>query len=327
MRYRHLGRTGLVVSELGFGASAIGGAKYGNSYGPTNDATSIAAVRESLEFGCTFFDTADVYGHGHSEELLGRALRAAGKLNEVVIATKVGGNFYDGRPVLDFSAGHILRAIDASLHRLGRDYVDLYQLHNPPVEVIEDGSAFETMQLLKTSGKIRDFGVSVNAVSEGAAVISKRLPATIQLPYNLLSQLDPENGEEKLFAEARQACIGVIAREPLANGFLSGKHKRDTQYGPGDMRAQWPIDERRLRIELVEALRFLEQPGVTLTQAALRFTLDEADITTTIVGIKTPAQVKENFSATRLASFEHLFNRATMRGLITDGQVDRPVFQ
>src|SRR5688572_29331288 len=132
MKYNSLGKTGLVVSELGFGAFGIGGNQYGNSYGRTSDNESAEAILLALDLGCNFFDTADVYGRGHSEIILGRALRSAKKLNEVVIATKGGCNFGGERLFLDFSSRYLKNAVDASLRRLNRDYIDLYQLHNPP---------------------------------------------------------------------------------------------------------------------------------------------------------------------------------------------------
>ena len=136
VRYRTLGRTGIRVSEVGFGAWGIGGNAHGNSYGPTEDATSIAAVRRAIDLGCTFFDSADVYGWGHSEEVLGEAL--ADCRQDVVIATKVGGDFYHGGVRLNFDPGYIAFALDRSLQRLRTDHVDVYQLHNPPLEMTGD---------------------------------------------------------------------------------------------------------------------------------------------------------------------------------------------
>lgn len=301
MRYRRLGKTNLTVSELGFGAWPIGGSQYGNSYGPTDDAVSIEAVCTAADLGCNFFDTADVYGHGHSESILGQALRQSGKLNDAVIASKVGANFSNGNTVLDFSRQHITHAIEASLRRLGRDYLDLYQLHNPSLQIIQDGQVFETLDSLKASGKIRHYGVSIHTVAEGLACIENGKAETLQVAYNLFSLLQPETSPEQLFPQITRHNLGLIAREPLDNGFLSGKHRVDTTYGPGDVRGEWPIADRKLRISLAESLRYLEQPGVSLAQAALRFVLDEPAITTTIVGIKTPEQARENFEAVNLS--------------------------
>ena len=159
MKTRILGGTNIEVSEVGFGAWAIGGNAHGNSYGPTDDTVSVRAIEEALDLGCTFFDTADVYGHGHSEHLLGATLGKRRK--DVVIATKVGNDFYGSRPRLDFSKDYIRTALENSLARLGTSYVDIYQLHNPPHGAIRDGSVFELLNRLKEEGKIRASGISI----------------------------------------------------------------------------------------------------------------------------------------------------------------------
>lgn len=308
MKYRTLGRTGLQVSELGFGAWAIGGNQHGNSYGSTNDQTSVRAIKQALEMGCNFFDTADVYGFGHSEELVGRGLQEAGKLNEVYIASKVGGNFYNpgGRVTTDFSPKHIRFALEQTLKRLGRDYLDLYQLHNPSRPLIEDGQIFTALDELKAEGKIRFYGVSIHSVAEGLACLKTGKPDTIQVVYNIYSLVQSDNPAEQLFPQAQDKNVGVIVREPLANGFLTGKQRLDTTYEAGDIRASWPSNYRSFKIRIAEALRFLEQRNPagqvtrSLTEAALRFTLDEPAISTVIVGVKTPDQVTENFVASDL---------------------------
>src|SRR3990172_10818282 len=160
MRYRTLGRTGLRVGEVGFGAWAIGGNAHGNSYGPTEDATSLAAVRRAVELGGTLFDSADVYGWGHSEEVLGEALNE--RRDGVQIATKVGGDFYHGGVRIDFSAGYLAFALDRTLARLRTDHVDLYQLHNPPLSLIGDPETYEALDRLQAENKIRHYGVSVH---------------------------------------------------------------------------------------------------------------------------------------------------------------------
>lgn len=306
MRTKRLGKTGLLVSELGFGGFAIGGERSGNSYGATDDSTSLAAIRTSLEHGCTFFDTADVYGYGKSEELIGRALRDAGCLDDVVIAGKVGGNFDSGRTVPDFSRRHITAAIDASLRRLGRDHLDLYQLHDPPLAAIRRGEAFEVLDELVAAGKIRHHGASIHRVEEGEACLGAAVVKAIQMTYNLFSLLEPELSPMPLFGATARHDVGLIARQPLAAGFLSGRHDRETVYENSDLRGQWPPRLRRVYLTLADALRHLERPEASLAQVALRFTLDEPAIATTIVGIKTPEQARENFAATKLPSFEQL---------------------
>lgn len=308
MQYRTLGRTGLKVSELGFGAWAIGGNQHGNSYGSTDDATSVAAVTRAVEQGCNFFDTADVYGFGHSEELLAQGLQEAGKLNDVIIATKVGGNFYSGKTVTDFSTGYVKVALEQTLRRLKRDYIDLYQLHNPSRPFIENGQIFEVMEELKAAGKIRHYGVSIHTVAEGLACIKNGKPDTIQIVWNMFSLSQSENPAEDLFPLALEKNIGVIAREPLANGFLAGTQRMDTQYEPGDIRATWPVNYRSYKIRLAENLRFLErrqdsgQEPRSMAQAAIRFALDAPAVSTVICGMKTAQQVDENFYASSIAA-------------------------
>jgi len=151
MYYRTLGSTDLVISELGFGAFGIGGNRHGNSYGSTDDTESIRAIHRALELGCTFFDTANVYGHGHSELLIGMALRKAGEFRNVVVATK-GGCRYDVPGGQDFSPEHLTAAVEASLRRLGRETIDLYQLHNPSFHLLREGTIFHALDELRSSG-------------------------------------------------------------------------------------------------------------------------------------------------------------------------------
>src|SRR6201997_2800735 len=213
MRYRTLGSTGLKVSEVGFGAWAIGGNTHGNSYGPTDDEVSIGAIQKAVELGCNFFDTADVYGHGHSEEVLGAALD--GIRSDVIIATKVGGNFYNravnpllipritaalGRPLADvapdaalpvthdacFSPSYLRFAVEQSLRRLRTDYIDLLQLHNPTLGLIADPETYGVLDELKAEGKIRFYGVSVHPPEEGLAAVEVTRPDTVQIVYNIV---------------------------------------------------------------------------------------------------------------------------------------------
>ena len=224
MKYRVLGKTGLKVSEVGFGAWAIGGNAYGNSYGPTDDKLSLAAIGRALELGCNFFDTADVYGHGHSEELLGQALR--GHRSEVIIATKVGGDFYHGTPRMNFNPDYLEFALGKSCERLGTDCIDLYQLHNPPIQLIKDGRVFKILERLKASGKIRHYGISIHDPQEGLLAMRAGELEAIQVAFNILRQ----EAKNQLFREATKNNVGIIAREPLANGFLAGKLKSESTF-------------------------------------------------------------------------------------------------
>ena len=291
MKYRVLGKTGLKVSEVGFGAWAIGGNAHGNSYGPTDDEQSLAAIGRALQLGCNLFDTADVYGHGHSEELLGQALRNC--RSEVIIATKAGGDFYHGTPRMNFNSDYLEFALGKSCERLGTDYVDLYQLHNPPVQLIKEGRVFKILDRLKASGKIRHYGISIHDPQEGLLAMRAGELGAIQVAFNILRQ----EAKNQLFRETTKNNVGVIAREPLANGFLAGKLKAESTFPKGDIRHNFPSDYISQLTLATDQLRFLESNTRTLAQAALRFILDHKDISTVIPGAKTPDQVDEDLAS------------------------------
>ncbi len=321
MNTRVLGRTGLQVSEIGFGGWAIGGNAFGNSYGPTDDAESKRAVRRACDLGCTFFDTADVYGHGHSEEVLGEALQ--GLRDKVIVATKVGGNFYNrdihpllreriaqavGRPLeeieggatltvthdVNFTAPYVRFAVERSLARLRTDYIDVLQLHNPPINLISTMETYEVLEQLKREGMIRFYGVSVHPPEEGIAAVNATMPDTVQIVYNLARR----EAEDAFFPAARVANVGVIAREPLANGFLTGKYAPDSTWERGDIRARMPRPYVAQLTALGQRVKELaEKSGLSAAQLALKFVLDRTDIACAIVGMKTVQHVDDNLNA------------------------------
>jgi len=291
MHTRTLGRTGLTVSEIGFGAWAIGGNAHGNSYGPTDDRESISAVRRAVDLGVKFFDTADVYGWGHSEELLGEALE--GRRDDVILATKVGGDFYHGGVRMNFDPGYVAFALDRSLKRLRTDRVDVYQLHNPPAEMMGDPATYETLESLKAEHKIDHYGVSVHEPSEALLCLEAGRPEVLQIPFSLFRQ----EWIDDFFGEARRAGIGVIAREPLGNGFLSGTIRPDARFPSGDIRHHWPPSMIAGRATAASRLSFLAGPERTMAQAALRFVLSFPEVSVTIPGSKTVAQLEENVAA------------------------------
>ena len=298
MKYKKLGETGLEVSEVGFGAWAIGGNAFGNSYGSTDDATSMKAIEKALDLGCNFFDTADLYGHGHSEELLGKAFK--GKRDRVIIATKVGGDFYqEGQVQANFQPNYIRFALEESLKRLQTNYIDLYQLHNPPFPSIQHGSIFETFEKLQQEGKIRHYGISIFHPQEGLEAIKKSPLASIQMVYNLFTQDTVEMLKEGM--EGKN--IAIIAREPLANGFLSGNYTRDSQFEEGDIRRNMPEIYRDTILHAISKLSFLTEDGKrSMVQAALRFVLDDPNVSVVIPGAKTPEQVEGNISVADMPS-------------------------
>lgn len=315
MHYRRLGRTDLQVSEVGFGAWAIGGNKHGHSYGPTDNAASLKAIAKALELGCTFFDTADIYGHGLSEKLLGQALQK--RRQECVIATKVGNDFYHGPVHQNFDPDYIRTAVDKSLERLRTDYVDLYQLHNPPLMMLQRGEHYAVLEELKQAGKIRYYGVSVHDAYEGEMAIRTGKPDAIQVVYNLLRS----DAREELFPLAQEHDIGLIVREPLASGMLTGKYSADTTFPDGDIRAAWPHEYMVMQVQLVDKLRGLAIAGQrTLAQTALRFVLDAAAVSVVIPGTKSVAQAEENCTASHVPGLTAA-ERETIQEVL-DGSMD-----
>lgn len=302
MNYRKLGKSDLVLSELGFGAFGISGSAFSDSYGPTNDANSLQAIYAALELGCNFFDTADVYGCGHSETLIGEALSNNSLGKDTVIATK-GGCRLDHPGQQDFSREYLFSAVEGSLRRLRRQYIDLYLLHNPSAELISDGEIFDTLERLQRDGKIRYGGISVHSADEGLASIQHPACSVVQIVFNLFSHLHPERAADGLLGAIADTGVGLIAREPLANGFLARRHTIHEEFSVGDTRAELTETERRLRIVLAESLRPNWSGAPTSAQLALRYVLDEPLVSTAIVGIKTKAQVEENFGSTEIAPF------------------------
>lgn len=304
MRYRRLGRTDLQVSEVGFGAWAIGGNQHGHSYGPTDNAESLRAIARALELGCTFFDTADVYGHGLSEKLLGQALQK--RRHDCVIATKVGNDFYHGPFHQNFDSDYIRLAVDKSLERLRTDYIDVYQWHNPPLMMLQRGEHYGILDELKQAGKIRYYGVSVHDAYEGTMAIRTGKPDVIQVVYNLLRP----DAREELLPLAQEHNIGLIGREPLASGILTGKYTADATFPEDDIRASWPQEYLAMQVQVADKLRFLANAQRTLAQAALRFVLDEAAVSVVIPGIKTATQAEENLAASGLPPLTETERRA-----------------
>lgn len=293
---RRLGRTSLKVSALGFGGWAIGGNAWGSSYGPTDDAVSRAAIQAALEAGVTLFDTADVYGHGHSEALLGEVLSAWPGPPPVVV-TKGGINFYrrDDTQEPDWTPLALAHAVQQSLARLRRDTLDVFLLMNPVVEDLEKYKVWDTLDALRRAGKIRYYGVSVAEPSDGLWLLQNRCPVDVlEVAYSLFYQ----GAMTELLPLARKRGVGMLAREPLANGFLSGRYAPDSVFPEGDIRATLPREYVAAMTETADALSFLAEPGKrTLTQAALRFVLDDPAVLCVVTGAKTPAQVTENVGA------------------------------
>ncbi len=295
MNYRTLGRCGVKVSEIGFGAWAIGGPsqsagiQFGWGEVPKEDA--IAAVRRARELGVNFFDTADVYGKGRSEEILGKAL--AGDGGDTCVASKVGNVTRGGRLAKDFSRAHIERSCETSLRRLRREVIDLYQLHNPGVKEIRTGDWPDTMERLREQGKIRWYGVSIFKPSEALAVLQRGYGHTLQLVYNALRQ---ELAEEVLpLAQAKN--FGVIARVPLYYGLLAGKFSAETSFPANDHRSHSlpPEKMRELAPRAARFARLAADAGeVSPARWALRFALSHPAVSTAIPGARNAGQAEQN---------------------------------
>jgi len=296
---RKLGKTGLRVSEISFGGWAIGGNRFGNSYGDTEDAVSRATLQKALELGVTLFDTADVYGHGHSEALLGEAL-AGWSGPPPVVVTKGGVNFYRRDDTLepDWTPLALAHAVQQSLARLRRDTLDVFLLMNPPVEALDRWKVWDTLEALKRAGKIRHCGVSVAEPADGVWLLEQRLPIDV---LEVACSVFYQGASADLLPLARKRGVGVLAREPLANGFLSGKYHVETAFSDGDIRAALPRAYVAAMAETAGRLDFLRRGGErTLAQAALRFVLDDPGIASVVAGAKTSAQVEENVGTARV---------------------------
>jgi aryl-alcohol dehydrogenase-like predicted oxidoreductase len=288
MKYRMLGKTGLRVSVIGLGTMVHAG-----HFGPMKDSESLSAIETALELGVNFIDTSDAYGAGYSETLLGNALK--GKRDKVILATK-GGNVMTGpnRGKRIFEPEYITRVMNESLERLQTDYIDLYQLHNPSVEVIEKGEVWNVLERAKQAGKIRHYGVSINTMEEGVAAVIDGRSETIQVEYSLLAQ-EPA---EKIFPLALNANIGIIARIPLRRGILTGKlTAEDEQRFQGeDVRARsFKGEPFRQELAKAEMLRFLVHGNVKcFAQAALAFCIAHPAVSITIPGARNAEQMREN---------------------------------
>lgn len=293
MNYRSLGKTGLVVSEIGFGAWGIGGRTVGQtSYGDTDDRTSLAALERALDRGITFFDTASAYGNGHSEELIGRAFAA--RRDRVVIATKAGYDAWDQPP--DFSPAAIVASVDRSLGRLRTDYIDLLQLHNASLEVLRLAEVGEAIGRLVKGGKIRAWGASAKDPSEALEALRICDVPVVQANFNMMDVRAITIG---LLDEVARRHAGFIGRTPLCFGFLSGTIGRATVFPPGDHRAGWPrvqldhwIDGAADLLGAVSA-----SAGLAGVQSALRFCLAFPAVSSVIPGILTPVEADENAAA------------------------------
>jgi aryl-alcohol dehydrogenase-like predicted oxidoreductase len=302
MDYRPLGRTGWNVSEIGFGAWGIGG-----DWGPVRDEESLAALRRALDCGVNFIDTADVYGDGRSERLVGQVLRERGGGDRVIVATKAGRRL-SPHVAAGYNRENLRAFVGRSLDNLGVDTVDLLQLHCPPTDVFYMPETFAALDEMMDDGMIRCYGVSVEKVEEALKAIEYPNVMTVQIIFNMFRQ----RPAGLFFREALARQVGILARVPLASGLLTGKMRPETEFAASDHRNYnrqgdaFDVGETfagvpyEVGLEAVERLREHVPGGATMAQMALRWILMFDAVSTAIPGAKRPSQAAENVAAAEL---------------------------
>jgi aryl-alcohol dehydrogenase-like predicted oxidoreductase len=297
MEYRELGRTGMKVSVVSFGAWAIG-----SDWGQVNDKESLAALNRAVDLGVNFIDTADVYGDGRSEKLIGQLLKE--RKEEVFVATKAGRRL-DPHVAEGYTLKEIESFVDRSLKNLQVDSLDLLQLHCPPTPVYSNPEVYRALDQLKSKGKIRNYGVSVEKISEALTSIQHPDIQSVQIIFNML-RFRPT---EEFFPKAKERKVGVLARVPLASGLLTGKMTSSTVFPREDHRnynlhgEAFDRGETFSGVDLdnglaaVEELKRIVPKGMDLTQMALRWILMFDAVTCAIPGAKRVDQVEDNVKA------------------------------
>jgi aryl-alcohol dehydrogenase-like predicted oxidoreductase len=300
MNYRTLGRTGWKVSEISFGAWAIGGA-----WGPVNNEESLAALNQAVDSGINFIDTADVYGDGLSHRLIAQLKKS--RKEEIIVATKVGQRL-EKQTVEGYSLANVTSWIDDNLRDLSTDALDLVQLHCPSTDAYYHPEIFGMFDDLVQAGKIRYYGVSVERVEEALKAMEYPNVQSVQIIFNCFRQ----RPADLFFAQAKLKQVGILARVPLASGLLTGKFRADSQFAADDHRnynrhgEQWDVGETfagvdyDLALSVVEELRALVPAGATMNQFALRWILMFDAVTCAIPGGKRPSQVADNARASDL---------------------------
>jgi aryl-alcohol dehydrogenase-like predicted oxidoreductase len=300
LQYRELGRTSWRVSTISFGAWAIGG-----TWGSVDDKESLAALNQAIELGVNFFDTADVYGDGRSERLLKKLWNE--HKGTIYIATKAGRRL-NPHLASGYNRENLTSFVERSLTNLGKETLDLLQLHCPPTDVYYMPEVFEILDDLVKAGKIQYYGVSVEKVEEALKAIEYPQVQSVQIIFNMFRH----RPSELLFEQARERQVGIIARVPLASGMLTGKLKPSTTFSSDDHRMFNRNGEGFDRGETfsgvdyeagllaVDELKDICPAGMTLAQFALKWILMFDDVTCAIPGAKHPLQVKENIRASDL---------------------------
>jgi aryl-alcohol dehydrogenase-like predicted oxidoreductase len=303
MNYRRFGRTGWNVSEIGYGMWGMAG------WTGSADAESLAALQRAADLGCNFFDTAWAYGDGHSEQLLGKILRAnknnpaaGGPDKKLYVATKVPpkNRRWPARPEysLDdsYPPDYIFEYVDKSLKNIGVDTLDLIQLHTWEDRWLEDERVLRSAEKLRSSGKIRAFGLSLNRwePANGIRAVRAGFVDAVQVIYNIFDQ----NPEDELFPACREKNIAVIARVPFDEGSLTGTLTLGSKWPANDWRSTYFVPENlTASVTRADALKPLLQAGMTMPELALRFILNNPDVSTTIPGMRKLRNVEANLAA------------------------------
>ncbi len=297
MKYRELGRTGLKISEIGFGAWAIGA-----DWGKVEEEESMAALHKAVDLGVNFFDTADVYGMGRSERLIARLRRE--RTETIHVATKAGRRL-SPHVAGGYTAENIARFVEDSLKNLETETLDLLQLHCPPTEVYYRPELFAALDGLVKAGKLKAYGVSVEKVEEALKAIEYPGVKTVQIIFNMFRH----RPSELFFKEAGRRKIGIIVRVPLASGLLTGKMSRETKFAENDHRnynREGKAFDRgetfagvdfKKGLAAVEELKKILPQEMTMPQTALRWILMFKAVSCAIPGAKKPVQVEDNVKA------------------------------
>ena len=314
MKKRKLGKTGVEIPEMGMGCWAIGGV----GYGPVSERDAMSTLEVAWESGVRFFDTADTYGEGRSESLVGQFLKSK-RRDEAVIATKAGVDFYPAAVwqksstqiaatghKKNFHPDYIQFACEQSLKRLGVECIDFYQLHNPNLENLKKTEIFETVLKLKQSGKIRFAGLSLHTVEEATWALENLPVDSLQLIYNILDQRMRLN----VFPLAQKKGVAIIVREPLASGLLTGKYDARAEFSKDDHRRRFSREKLAADCQKIEKIKDLLVPRITISQVALQFALADSAVSVIIPGSKKTEQALQNGQAVTGSTLtEEVINR------------------
>lgn len=325
MNYRPFGRTGWQVSEIGFGAWAIG-----SEWGHVSEEDALDALRAAIKAGVNFIDTADVYGDGRSERLVGKVIKELPE--KIYVATKAGRRL-SPHTAEGYNRENLTAFVERSLTNLGVERLDLLQLHCPPTQVYYMPEVFGVLDDMIQAGKLQYYGVSVEKVEEALKAVEYPNVQSVQIIFNIFRQ----RPAERFFPLAEEKRVGILARVPLASGLLSGKMSRDTQFDESDHRKYnrrgefFDVGETfsgvdfEIGLAAVEELRALIPTGASMAQFALRWILMHPVVSLAIPGAKNPRQAQDNAAAVSLPALDEPAMRA-IRG-IYDRRIREQVHQ